>query len=301
MTEAEKKLQEMEIKLEGIYRRALKETGEQWESYLTKVNAEIIAAEKKYKDAKGGEEEKKYKNELERLKKQKTFLDGRYKALTEQTAERISKVNEIAAAYINGELPDVFSIGHNSIVEEAGDYVKGYGFDMVDADTVKRLSTEDKTLMPYKEIDGKKDVRWNVQKLNSEVLQGILQGESMPEIAKRFSTVMGMNETSAVRNARTSFTAAENSGRFDGMKRLAEKGVPMKKRWIAARDSHTRDAHLEMDGQERELDEPFESELGEIMFPGDPDADPANVYNCRCTMRTVIDLDALDKQSETAK
>lgn len=32
------------------------------------------------------------------------------------------------------------------------------------------------------------------------------------------------------------------------------------------------------------MDKPFESELGDIMYPGDPSADPANVYNCRCTI-----------------
>jgi len=32
------------------------------------------------------------------------------------------------------------------------------------------------------------------------------------------------------------------------------------------------------------VDKPFQSELGPIMFPGDPSADPGNVYNCRCTL-----------------
>ena len=32
---------------------------------------------------------------------------------------------------------------------------------------------------------------------------------------------------------------------------------------------------------------PFNSELGEIMFPSDPTAHPANVYNCRCRMLTI--------------
>lgn len=31
------------------------------------------------------------------------------------------------------------------------------------------------------------------------------------------------------------------------------------------------------------------NEYGEIMFPGDSGADPANVYNCRCTLLSVFD------------
>ena len=32
------------------------------------------------------------------------------------------------------------------------------------------------------------------------------------------------------------------------------------------------------------IDKPFENSIGKIMFPGDPSADGANVYNCRCTL-----------------
>jgi hypothetical protein len=75
---------------------------------------------------------------------------------------------------------------------------------------------------------------------------------------------------------------------------------------MAAIDARTREAHRLLDGQEQEIDDPFESELGEIMFPGDPDADPANVYNCRCSLtykvvgfgdRTVTE----EAESETAE
>ena len=35
-------------------------------------------------------------------------------------------------------------------------------------------------------------------------------------------------------------------------------------------------------------DKPFSNDIGLIMFPGDPGAHPANVYNCRCTMAAVV-------------
>ena len=43
-----------------------------------------------------------------------------------------------------------------------------------------------------------------------------------------------------------------------------------------------------LDGQLADVDKPFESELGDIMFPGDPEAHPANVYNCRCTVAAKV-------------
>lgn len=116
------------------------------------------------------------------------------------------------------------------------------------------------------------------------VLQGILQGESIPKIAARMQKVTGSNAKAAVRTARTAVTEAENRGRQDSYKRAKKDGVMLQRKWIATYDMRTRHAHALLDGQLAEVDEPFESELGPIMFPGDHTAHPSNVYNCRCTL-----------------
>ena len=67
-----------------------------------------------------------------------------------------------------------------------------------------------------------------------------------------------------------------------------ELGIRIQKRWMATLDDKTRDAHADLDGQIAEIDEPFDSLLGPIDYPGDPDAEPANVYNCRCGMDEVF-------------
>lgn len=55
--------------------------------------------------------------------------------------------------------------------------------------------------------------------------------------------------------------------------------------WSAVQDNRTRDTHAEMDGQERGLNEPFESPSGEeLMYPGDPSASPAETIQCRCSV-----------------
>ena len=87
--------------------------------------------------------------------------------------------------------------------------------------------------------------------------------------------------------ARTAMTGAQNAGRMEMMHRAKGMGIKMQKQWLATFDRRTRDAHQHLDGQTKEVDEPFESKLGDIMFPGDPDANPGNVYNCRCTLTYV--------------
>ena len=71
---------------------------------------------------------------------------------------------------------------------------------------------------------------------------------------------------------------------MDSYQRATESGIIIKREWIATSDSRTRDWHAELDGQLADVDEPFENSIGLIMYPGDPSADGANVYNCRCTL-----------------
>ncbi len=88
--------------------------------------------------------------------------------------------------------------------------------------------------------------------------------------------------------ARTAVTAAQNAGRMERLHEASDMGIKVKKKWLATLDNRTRDAHAELDGQEKEIDEPFEvmvdGKLQKIDYPGDPNADPAMTYNCRCTL-----------------
>ena len=69
-------------------------------------------------------------------------------------------------------------------------------------------------------------------------------------------------------------------------------GIKLKKRWISTLDNRTRHAHALLDGQTQPNDKPFHSILGDIMFPGDPSATPANIYNCRCTL--IAEVEGVD-------
>ena len=289
-TKTDQKLEEMEKRLSAIYSRAEKEIGERWKEYLVESQTEIDELQKAYELAKKGGDAKEIRKagkNLASAKRERTLMDKRFKALTETTAAQLANVNKTALAYVNGQLPEVYSINYNAISPSV-DGVGGYTFALVDADTVKNLATTDKSLLPFKKLDEKKDIRWNVKKMNAEVLQGILQGEPMEKIAGRLSKVTEMNETAAIRNARTMVTGAENKGRQDSYNRAEEDGIVMKREWIATNDSRTRHWHAELDGVEVDIDEPWVNDFGKIMFPGDPSADPANTYNCRCSMRAKV-------------
>ena len=278
-TKTDQKLEEMEKRLSAIYSRAEKEIGKRWKEYLAESQEEIDELQKAYDLAKKGGDAKEIKKAgiaLSRAKKDRTLMDSRFKALTETTAAQLANVNKTAIAYINGELPEVYSINYNAL-EPSVDGVGGYSFALVDADTVKNLATTDKSLLPFKELDEKKDIRWNVKKMNAEVLQGILQGEPMDKIAGRLSKVADMNETAAIRNARTMVTGAENKGRQDSYARATADGIILQKEWISTNDSRTRHSHAALDGATVDQDKKFDNGL---MYPGDPNGRPEEVYNC---------------------
>lgn len=277
----DKKLEEMEERLSAIYSRAMDEVQEKAEEYFSQFAAEDEKKRRLVKDGKISQAE------YDKWRKAEIMRGTRFSELKAQLAEQLLHVNETALAYINGELPEVYSVNYNALAGSV-DGVGGYSFTLLDADTVKHLATTEENLLPYKEIDPTKDIPWNTKKINAEVLQGVLQGESMDKIAARMQNVQNMNKEQAIRTARTIVTGAENKGRQDSYKRAQDDGIIMDRRWIATHDARTRDWHLDLDGVEVGVDEPWENDFGEIMFPGDPSAHPANVYNCRCSMAAVV-------------
>lgn len=271
--------------MRSIYDRASREIGKAWYDYMDAADSEIDRLADEYAEAKRSGDKKLIKKagrKLTAAKQERTIMNNRYKALTRDVAESISKVNQTAAAYINGQLPQIYSVNYNEVARYANGAMRGrVSFELVDAGAIKRLSTVEENLLPYKYVNGKKDIRWNVSKINSEITQGILQGESIPHMAERLKDVVGMNQVGAIRNARTTVTSAQNKGRMDMLHNAEAKGVIMKKGWSAHIDGRERTSHAELDGDFVGIDEEFANGL---QYPGDPDGEPEEVYNCRCSL-----------------
>lgn len=208
----------------------------------------------------------------------------RFEALRDRVAERMTHANEVAAAYINDTTPGLYSLNRNyaayTIEQQVGADV---GFDLWDEQTVKRLIVEQPDLMPYyppkRAVKRGIDLAWGKRQITAQVTSGILQGESIKHLADRLQkNIPTMNRDSAIRAARTAVTSAQNAGRIDSYFQAEGMGIRLKKRWLSTLDSRTRHAHQLLDGQVQPNEKPFQSILGDIMFPGDPSAVKANVY-----------------------
>ena len=216
----------------------------------------------------------------------------RFEDLVSKVAERYTKANEVAIAYVNDTTPSVYALNRNYAAYTIERVAGNVGFTIWDESTVRRLLVQQPELMPYyppkKALKYGIDLEWGKKQIRAAIQSGILRGESIGEIANDLRRrIPDMSRKSALRTARTAVTSAQNGGRMDSYKAASDMGVKVRKRWVATKDSRTRDAHQKLDGKTADWDESFTSKLGEIRFPGDPLAKPANVYNCRCTLRTV--------------
>ena len=279
----DQRLFEMEAHLRQIFEQAKGELTEKWDRYMRSGKERLDALYYAYTIAPADKKKellKKYQDALANF----TFKNEWYREMVETTTTRLANVNSIAVAYINGEMPAIYVRNFNELDPDA--LLIRANWTLRNEHAVRGLALDS---LPEKQVNVPKDKAWNQKQINSSVLQGMLQGESIDKIATRLLPIVDNNRKAAVRTARTMVTGAENRGRLDRYREYAEEGVVTMKVWIATPDGRTRDWHLDMDGQEVPWDDYFIDGLGnELECPGDDGAPPETVYNCRCTMKSHI-------------
>lgn len=209
----------------------------------------------------------------------------RWESLRDSMTETLVNADKNATKIIQGQSIKAYgdNMNYGTYEVEHGSKIDT-GFVLYDEKTIENLLKSDPKIIPMPKLDIPKDELWNRRKLTSAVTQGILQGESIPKIADRLQNVAMMDRNSAIRNARTYTTAAENKGRIDSYERAKDLGIQTNKKWIATLDDRTRAEHRHLDNMSIPNDESFEVDGYSIDFPGDPSAEPEMFYNCRCTL-----------------
>lgn len=146
--------------------------------------------------------------------------------------------------------------------------------------------------------------------VRAQVSRGISNGSSWNDIAKTLAernmknTPFGTAINNAIRIARTEGHRVQTSAKMDAMSEAKKKGADVVKQWDSTLDGRTRTTHRQLDGQIRELDEPFEVEGMKADAPG-MFGNPAEDCNCRCAVlqraRWALDETELDTLKERAE
>lgn len=276
-------LKRLEARLRTVYRQAEKDIAAKTEDYWKRHAARDEKYRQQVKDGKLSKED------YEAWQRGQVFQGDAWTARKGEIQNVLYNADAAALQMINDGKVDAFAANANYMgyLMEHGENVN-FGFSLYDGPTVTRLLKDDPQILPKARVKKDKAYVWYNKLVNNCVLQGIIQGESIGEIAERIGKTTGeRTRTAMLRNARTAYTGAQNAGRLEGMRQAEKLGVNVKKRWMATLDARTRDAHADLDGQVQDRNKPFKSPLGDIMFPGDPTAKPGLVYNCRCTITYV--------------
>lgn len=281
----DEKLEEIEKRLSAIYSRAEKELQKTIDDYFAKF-VKRDAKQKARLEA-GEITEQEYKQ----WRLAQMGRGERFKALQSRVAERYTEANETAVRYVNDATPGIYSLNRNYSAYTIEKVAGNVGFDLWDEQTVRRLIVENPEVMPYyppeKALKRGIDLAYGKKQISASVTSSILQGKSIPGIAKDLQTRMPeMNKASAIRTARTAVTGAQNAGRMDSYVAAEKMGIKVRKEWLSTLDGRTRHSHAILDGEQVDNEKKFSNGC---MFPGDPNGPAAEVYNCRCTMVAAVD------------
>ena len=292
--QTDKKLKKLENRIHSEYQHAAREVRHKMNDYL----AQFAENDKKMKaDYLSGKITNK---EYTDWRMKQMVISDKWKGMREDLLETYKHADEVTSGLITDHRFDVFALNHNyGVYEVEKDLKMATTFTLYDKNTVTRLIQDNPKLLPpigktaSDKVKAGEAKKWTSRQLQGVMTQSVLQGDSVDKIAKRLATTVSERcSYSHVRAARTMTTSAENAGRMSSYREATKMGITMGKTWLAAHDSRTRHTHRLYDGTTLPIEEEFAPNL---MFPADPDGDPAEVYNCRCTLvGTVMDVGGVD-------
>lgn len=167
---------------------------------------------------------------------------------------------------------------------------------------IKAMSIDSKISKTLYEKLGE-DVNTLKKRIANNISRGIASAEPYEVIARNIANDSNVGFNKAMRIARTEGHRVHQQAAFDAQHVAKDKGADVVKQWNSVLDGRVRTTHRKLDGQLREVDDPFEMDGKKAMHPsgfGRPEED----INCRCIMlqraKWALDEDELETLKERA-
>lgn len=227
-----------------------------------------------------------WESEIE--KRMQDYFKDEQKTLAKalETCSTKDQVENTIETVLSGQEDDLKQIIYN-IWYDVGDYFA--------KDTAKQLQEAKTTLV---DIFSSKVIQYLLNLSATKVTQiddttrtqlrkaladGVAQGESIQEIAKRIDGLY-LEEIIPNRSRTIAVTECISASNWASHTAAEGSGLELNKTWLATDDNHTRKAHEDADGQTVALNDSFEVGGEKMMYPGDPAASASNDINCRCSL-----------------
>ena len=270
---ADKILEEITDGMQPIFDEVGKKSVEKIRKYLKRFESEIREHEQMVDDGDMTE------REFEQWMINRTTTGREWNSVRNEISEDYHKATVKAMATAGAGLLMVYRYNKNFAGESIEKQVKKYLNKSISIPRRKKPRRPE--YVRPKRPDPKKNIPWHNKRVESIVRSEMKKGHSVDKIAKKLYKVTDLDGVSAYRTARTGVTRAENEARIDAMYEAQELGIKYDKIWIATLDARTRTSHRILHGERVPCEEYFSNELFE---PADPDGDPAEIYNCRCSL-----------------
>ena len=138
----------------------------------------------------------------------------------------------------------------------------------------------------------------------SEVSRGISNGYSWQQVTRNLTAYSDISLHRAKTIAQTEGHRVQQQSQMKTLEKAKDAGADVVKQWDSTLDSRTREDHQRLDGQIRELDEPFEVNGRKAMYPGGFGIASEDI-NCRCCMlqraRWAMDEEELEELKRRAE
>jgi len=253
---------------DGFTKRQLKELEKAYRESLKVTKEEL---EKYYKTfSRGGKLTLAEMQKYDRLRKMQKDLDAAILDLSRTQAKEVLTL-----------LSEVYFEGYNRmgwLAEQAtGINLRWY---VLPKDFIKKAIQNPVSGLTLNEVleKNRQEILWRIRQ---EVTQGLIKGESYFDTAKRLKEALEGNYAKAQRIVWTESHRCKEQAQLEAHQRLKEKGVDVKRMWVATLDNKTRDTHGELDGQIDDKDGYFHVRGMTTKAPG-MFGIASEDCNCRC-------------------
>lgn len=211
------------------------------------------------------------------LIRQQNVIDG--------IMDELNKAGVDSAKIIRETMPDYYEINRSEAVSILSKAMENAGLDGTFTKQTRRqieiLLNENESpfsKLAYQNMGKNPAIR---RRLQDELAQATILGESQEQIIKRIRAVTGQTVSQARRVAQTERTRVQSQARWDANNEAVAMGVTVVNEW-STRMINSRDTHIALNGKKALQGEYFPG--SPLRFPGDPYAPAREVVNCHCVL-----------------
>ena len=193
--------------------------------------------------------------------------------------------NAEAVARINDALPDAFAEGADRAAWRLHRQNRDYIPPVYTPDAVCRLAEKGLIEMPVKRVDRKKDIAYTEQRVQAIANAAALMRTALKDLAEHIARHIDESMQDAMSaTVQSSVLGAWDGGMYRAARDARDAGLDVEKTWLGIVDTRIRDSHRHLHNTTIPLDALFHGYSGDLRYPHDPKAPPAETRRCRCRM-----------------